>query len=156
MQIKLLQQSIQHAKAEAENSEDASNKVLDELQAAKMILQGHGPGGDMRKLLKQKQPSLISWLLGPRTNVISTRVSSHERLHTLVRTTSNIKCSHTGLLHVLCPSLCHNRAHILASITSTYMVKLCLQTKLRRNKRSKRRKHTFHLHGQGILADKFS
>ena len=40
-----------------------------------MILQGHGPGGDLRKLLKQKQPSLIAWLLGPRTNVISARVS---------------------------------------------------------------------------------
>ena len=39
-----------------------------------MILQGHGPGGDLRKLLKQQQPSLLAWLLGPRTNVISVRV----------------------------------------------------------------------------------
>ncbi len=74
MQIKLLQQSIQNSKNEAEDAGEDSIQILDELKTAKMILQGHGPGGDMRKLLKQKQPSLVAWLLGPRTNVISARV----------------------------------------------------------------------------------
>ena len=76
LQIKLLQQSIKQAKSEAEHAGEDSNLILDELKNPKMILQGHGPGGDLRKLLKQKQPSLLSWLLGPRTNVISVRVGS--------------------------------------------------------------------------------
>lgn len=79
-EIKLLQQSIQNARAEAENAGEDSNHILDELKTAKMILQGHGPGGDLRKLQKQKQPSLLAWLLGPRTNVISARRNEGIRL----------------------------------------------------------------------------
>ena len=76
MQIKLLQQSIRQARSDAEQAGDESRYILDELETPQMILQGHGPGGDLRKLLKQQQPSLLAWLLGPRTNVISVRVSS--------------------------------------------------------------------------------
>lgn len=74
MQIKLLQQSIQQARSDAEKAGEDSSYILEELKTPKMILQGHGPGGDLRKLLKQKQPSLLAWLLGPLTNVISVRV----------------------------------------------------------------------------------
>lgn len=74
MQIKLLKQSIQQARADAEHAGEESRYILDELETPRMILQGHGPGGDLRKLLKQQQPSLLAWLLGPRTNVISVRV----------------------------------------------------------------------------------
>lgn len=75
MQIKLLKQSIQQARSDAEQAGEESRYILDELETPQMILQGHGPGGDLRKLLKQQQPSLLAWLLGPRTNVISGRVS---------------------------------------------------------------------------------
>lgn len=74
MQIKLLKQSIQQARSDAEQAGEESRYILDELETSRMILQGHGPGGDLRKLLKQQQPSLLAWLLGPRTNVISVRV----------------------------------------------------------------------------------
>lgn len=74
LQISLLQRSIQQAKADAEHAGEESRYILDELETPKMILRGHGPGGDLRKLLKQQQPSLLAWLLGPRTNVISVRV----------------------------------------------------------------------------------
>ena len=74
MQIKLLQQSIQQARSDAEQAGEESRYILDELETPWRILQGHGPGGDLRKLLKQQQPSLLAWLLGPRTNVISGRV----------------------------------------------------------------------------------
>ena len=78
VQIKLLQQAIQAAKKQASEAdkelEHEANQTLEELQTAQMILRGHGPGGDLRKLLKQKQPSLLAWLLGPRVNVISIRV----------------------------------------------------------------------------------
>ena len=74
MQIKLLKQSIQQARSDAEQAGEEARYILDELETPRMILQGHGPGGDLRKLLKQQQPSLLAWLLGPRTNVISVRV----------------------------------------------------------------------------------
>ena len=78
MQIKLLQQAIQAAKSAAteadEDVAEEANDALEELQTSQMIVKGHGPGGDLRKLLKQKQPSLLAWLLGPRVNVISVRV----------------------------------------------------------------------------------
>lgn len=79
-QIKLLQHAIQAAKTAAteagDDLEEEANHALDELKTSQMIVKGHGPGGDLRKLLKQKQPSLLAWLLGPRVNVISVRVSS--------------------------------------------------------------------------------
>lgn len=79
LQIKLLQQAIQAAKEDAsdagEEAEQEASQALEELKTAQMIARGHGPGGDLRKLLKQKQPALLAWLLGPRVNVISIRVS---------------------------------------------------------------------------------
>lgn len=38
--------------------------------------QGHGPGGDLRKLLKQKLPALLGLLLGSCTNVVAVQVCS--------------------------------------------------------------------------------
>ena len=36
--------------------------------------QGHGPGGDLRKLLKQRLPTLLRLLLGAKTNVVAVQV----------------------------------------------------------------------------------
>lgn len=43
--------------------------------------QGHGPGGDLRKLLKQKLPALLSWLLGANISVVTTRVTKAADMH---------------------------------------------------------------------------
>lgn len=45
--------------------------------------QGHGPGGDLRKLLKQQLPALLRFLLGPRTNVVATQVRYFRHTHFL-------------------------------------------------------------------------
>ncbi|KAL3137129.1 hypothetical protein ABBQ32_006701 [Trebouxia sp. C0010 RCD-2024] len=79
-EVSLLQKSIQQAKSDAEGAGEESRYILDELETPQMIFRGHGPGGDLRKLLKQKQPSLLAWLLGPRTNVISVRRNESIRL----------------------------------------------------------------------------
>ena len=50
--------------------------VTEELQRARAIVQGHGPGGDLRKLCKQNSPFLLSLLLGKRTNVVTLQVWS--------------------------------------------------------------------------------
>ena len=124
LQIKLLQQSIQNARQDAERAGEDSSHILDELKASKMILQGHGPGGDLRKLLKQKQPSLLAWLLGPRTNVISARVSQRmykNDTHACLAPASDtlhlqpvIQCVQYAQHNVPCHI--HNRAVSLASL----------------------------------------
>ena len=105
MQIKLLQQAIQRARKDAseadEEAEPEANKALDELKTAQMILRGHGPGGDLRKLLKQKQPSLLAWLLGPRVNVISIRVMLpvvmfSKRMFRIFAGPEGLTCTFTG------------------------------------------------------------
>ena len=55
-----------------QNSTDIT--VTEELQRARAIVQGHGPGGDLRKLCKQNSPFLLSLLLGKRTNVVTLQV----------------------------------------------------------------------------------
>lgn len=48
--------------------------VTEELKRARAILQGHGPGGDLRKLCKQASPFLLSLMVGRRTNVVTLQV----------------------------------------------------------------------------------
>ena len=49
-------------------------EVVDELRRAKGVVEGHGPGGDLRKLCKQKSPALLRLLVGARTNVVTIQV----------------------------------------------------------------------------------
>ncbi|KAK9818394.1 hypothetical protein WJX72_011969 [[Myrmecia] bisecta] len=67
-EIKQLQKAVK--KARDELSEDDTHEA-EELRLAKAILEGHGPGGDLRKLLKQRTPLLLRLLLGQHTNVIT-------------------------------------------------------------------------------------
>ena len=44
------------------------------------VLEGHGPGGDLRKLLKQPTPALLKLLLGQHCNVMTLQVT-HAQHH---------------------------------------------------------------------------
>ncbi len=68
-QVKLLRQDIQRALKQADDS-----SALAELKLAKAVLEGHGPGGDLRKLLKQPTPALLKLLLGQHCNVMTLQV----------------------------------------------------------------------------------
>ena len=58
--------------------EEATNdSAIEDLQRAKAIIEGHGPGGDLRKLCKRKTPALLSLLVGARTNVVTLQVKGH-------------------------------------------------------------------------------
>lgn len=70
MQISELRKEI--GLALEESSDDA---IVDDLHRAKAIIEGHGPGGDLRKLCKRKTPALLSLLVGARTNVVTLQVS---------------------------------------------------------------------------------
>ena len=48
--------------------------ALADLKLAKAVLEGHGPGGDLRKLLKQPTPALLKLLLGQHCNVMTLQV----------------------------------------------------------------------------------
>lgn len=52
----------------------ADDSTLEELGRAKAVLEGHGPGGDMRKLLKQPTPALLTLLLGQQCNLVTLQV----------------------------------------------------------------------------------
>lgn len=52
----------------------ADDSTLEELGRAKAVLEGHGPGGDMRKLLKQPTPALLTLLLGRHCNLVTLQV----------------------------------------------------------------------------------
>lgn len=52
------------------------SSILAELKLAKAVLEGHGPGGDLLKLLKQPTPALLKLLLGQHCNVMTLQVSS--------------------------------------------------------------------------------
>ncbi len=52
----------------------ADDDTLEELGRAKAVLEGHGPGGDMRKLLKQPTPALLTLLLGRHCNLVTLQV----------------------------------------------------------------------------------
>ena len=68
--MKLLRQDIQRALKQTDDS-----SALAELKLAKAVLEGHGPGGDLRKLLKQPTPALLKLLLGQHCNVMTLQVS---------------------------------------------------------------------------------
>ena len=70
-QVKLLRQDIQRALRQAEDSH-----ALAELKLAKAVVEGHGPGGDLRKLLKQPTPALLKLLLGQHCNVMTLQVAT--------------------------------------------------------------------------------
>jgi hypothetical protein len=65
-QVRLLQKDIRRALKGAE-----TDAVAAEAGRAKAVLEGHGPGGDLRKLLKQPMPALLRMLLGPKVNVVT-------------------------------------------------------------------------------------
>lgn len=69
-QVKLLKTSISKGLKTA-----TDEATLDELNRAKGVLEGHGPGGDLRKLLKQPTPALLKLLLGQHCNVVTLQVS---------------------------------------------------------------------------------
>ena len=80
-QVKLLRQDIQRALKQSDDSH-----ALAELKLAKAVLEGHGPGGDLRKLLKQPTPALLKLLLGQHCNVMTLQVPpgfSHPEHHSL-------------------------------------------------------------------------
>ncbi len=76
----MLQKAIAKATRAAQDGQvphEDAGRIQDELWVAQMVLRGHGPGGDLRKLLKQRNPWLLQLLLGAKTNVITVRVRAH-------------------------------------------------------------------------------
>ncbi|KAK9798540.1 hypothetical protein WJX73_001107 [Symbiochloris irregularis] len=67
-EVKQLQTDLKRALDETGDGDG-----VEELLRAKATLQGHGPGGDLRKLNKQKLPALLRLLLGSRISVVTTR-----------------------------------------------------------------------------------
>ena len=65
-QVKLLRSDIARALKAA-----GDNQTVEELLRAKAVLEGHGPGGDLRKLLKQPTPALLKLLLGNQCNLVT-------------------------------------------------------------------------------------
>jgi len=59
---------------------DSPQECLVEVQRAKAIVEGHGPGGDLRKLCKQRAPALLSLMVGARTNVVTLQVRIYQTL----------------------------------------------------------------------------
>ena len=52
----------------------ADDEAVEQLLRAKSVLEGHGPGGDLRKLLKQPTPALLKLLLGNQCNLVTLQV----------------------------------------------------------------------------------
>ncbi|KAG7666873.1 hypothetical protein Ndes2526B_g04637 [Nannochloris sp. 'desiccata'] len=50
------------------------------LEAAKAILNGNGPGGDLRKFQKSRKPALLGTFLGPSVNVLALRRDESMRI----------------------------------------------------------------------------
>ena len=65
-QVRLLENDIRRASKAADCEASAT-----EVGRARAVLEGHGPGGDLRKLLKQTTPALLRMLLGPKINVVT-------------------------------------------------------------------------------------
>ena len=76
MQVKLLRQDILRAIKQTDDS-----STLGELKLAKAVLEGHGPGGDLCKLLKQPTPALLKLLLGQHCNVMTLQVNCMPAVH---------------------------------------------------------------------------
>lgn len=76
----------------------ADDNALEELGRAKAVLEGHGPGGDMRKLLKQPTPALLTLLLGQQCNLVTLQVQ-HQQGY-CIQALSGI--GHWNLMHDPC------------------------------------------------------
>jgi hypothetical protein len=70
-QVKLLRSDIARSLKAA--SDDAA---VEQLLRAKAVAEGHGPGGDLRKLLKQPTPALLKLLLGNQCNLVTLQVEA--------------------------------------------------------------------------------
>ena len=82
LQVHLLQKDIQRAQANAIDDEAAAA-----VGRAKTVVEGHGAGGDLRKLCKQKTPALLRMLLGSKVNVVTLQV---EVLTSMLCTTGSV------------------------------------------------------------------
>lgn len=75
LQIKSLQQSIGAAEKAAKSlsNKDESKDALALLKQAKDVVNGLGPGGDLRKFCKPRNPMLVRMLLGDKVNMVAIR-----------------------------------------------------------------------------------
>ena len=76
MQVKQLQKTVEKALDAARDAEEdaCGDEVISELKHARAVVHGHGPGGDMRKLIKSRNPKLLTLLLGANTRVVTMQV----------------------------------------------------------------------------------
>lgn len=73
VEIKSLQQAIAGAEKAAKGKGAAQAEVLDQLRAARDVVQGLGPGGDLRRFCKPKNPMLLQLLLGNKVSLVTFR-----------------------------------------------------------------------------------
>ena len=76
LQVKQLQKTIEKALEAARDADEEAiaDDVISELKHARAVVHGHGPGGDMRKLIKSRNPKLLTLLLGANTRVVTMQV----------------------------------------------------------------------------------
>lgn len=78
--------------------------VLKQLDNARAVMLGNGPGGDLRKYTKVKKPWLLRLLVGPSTNCISIRKDESLRLkeeyHTFRNRSAYLMFAFSVLLHL--------------------------------------------------------
>eukprot|EP00195_Chlamydomonas_chlamydogama_P011102 CAMPEP_0202891522 /NCGR_PEP_ID=MMETSP1392-20130828/1564_1 /ASSEMBLY_ACC=CAM_ASM_000868 /TAXON_ID=225041 /ORGANISM="Chlamydomonas chlamydogama, Strain SAG 11-48b" /LENGTH=393 /DNA_ID=CAMNT_0049575303 /DNA_START=71 /DNA_END=1252 /DNA_ORIENTATION=- len=72
VEINSLQQGIKTAEASAKKLQ--ANDALYMLKEARNVIQGLGPGGDLRKFCRPKVPLMLRLLLGDKVNVVAFRV----------------------------------------------------------------------------------
>jgi hypothetical protein len=77
-EVKSLQTALKDAQTEAASRQDAD--AVEELERAQQVIKGLGPGGDLRKLLKQRNPRVLDVLLGRNINVVTMQRSEGIRL----------------------------------------------------------------------------
>lgn len=75
VQIKSLQQSISASEKAAKGLSDkeVAKESLAVLKQAKDVVNGLGPGGDLRKFCKPRNPLLVRLLLGDKVNMVAIR-----------------------------------------------------------------------------------
>ncbi|CAD7703039.1 unnamed protein product [Ostreobium quekettii] len=69
--VRSLQRSIDTTEQAAQESGDGL--VQEQMAAARQVLRGNGPGGDLRKLCHKTNPKLLRFLLGKSTKVLTLR-----------------------------------------------------------------------------------
>lgn len=77
-EVKSLQRGLRDAQQAATQRQDT--EALRELEQADKVVRGLGPGGDLRKLLKQRNPRVLEVLLGRNTNVVTLQRSEGIRM----------------------------------------------------------------------------